>query len=346
MADNEHKKTIEEVMGEYAKTHEGQSLANAPKVSPAEKVPSQAPTTLGEMAENAVANRPTLKEAQEARREEILEEQHSIGQGYMEIPLKDLPSGGVFYPDGTKIFVRAASGADIRHWSMMNETDISQIDEALNYVIERCVTISFPTAYGRASWQDLKEIDRFYLIIAVRDFTFTEGHNELKIVVSETEDVIVKKDNITFIDLPEGIWKYYNQEKRCFTFDSTTPSIGQINIYMPCVGVTQWLKGYLERKTRVQEAYDKDFLTVAPMLIKDYHGLNDKKYGELILQTLSYSVDDWSLISHIRSVLERAVTPKFVYTDEKGVENETPLNFRGGIKSLFLNADLGPKLGF
>ena len=336
------KKTIEDVMAEYAAKEEKNSGAiPSQKTSPANRVQD----TFAEEAKEQANTRMSLAEAQAARREEIKAEQRSLGVGYVEIPIEDLPSGGIFYPQGTRINIRAASGGDIRHWSMMNETELSQIDDALNYIIERCVTISFPPGAGVATWKDLKEIDRFYLIIAVRDFTFTEGHNELKIAINENENVVVKKDNITFIDLNEKILSYYNPDKRCFTFKANTPSVGEINIYMPSVGVTQWLKSYIERKSRAQEAFDRDFITVAPMLIRDYRALTDKSYGELIFQTMSYGVYEWSLISKVKGILERAITPKMTYNDESGAEQETPLNFRGGIKALFTDNTLDEKLG-
>lgn len=336
------KKTIEDVMAEYAAKEEKNGGAiPSQKTSPAKRVQD----TFAEEAQEIANNRVSLAEAQAARREEIKAEQRSIGMGYVEIPVEDLPSGGIFYPQGTRINIRAASGGDIRHWSMMNETELSQIDDALNYIIERCVTISFPANAGVATWKDLKEIDRFYLIIAVRDFTFTEGHNELKIAINENENVVVKKDNISFIDLPEKILEHYNAEKRCFTFKAKTPSVGEINIYMPSVGVTQWLKSYIERKSRAQEAFDRDFITVAPMLIRDYRALTDKSYGDLIFQSMSYGIYEWSLISKVKGILERAITPKMVYNDESGAEQETPLNFRGGIKAIFTDNDLDEVLG-
>lgn len=337
----DHKHSIEEVLGQFTQEQEAQQEMTVSPKSPAAKVKQT--TMQDDFAENArkqVAERVSLQEAHEIRRAEIKSETLSRGQGFMEIPMADLPSGGIFYPDGTRIMVRAASGGDIRHWSMTNENSLSDIDDALNYIIERCVQITFPSESGIGTWKDLKEIDRFYLILCIRDFTFTEGHNELKISVSENQEVVVKKDNISFIDLGDKIMKFYNPQLRCFQFKAKTPSVDYINIYFPSVGVTQWLKSYVERKTQRQESFDKDFLTIAPMLIKDYRLLNDKNYGELIFSSMSWGVYEWSLISKVKQIIERSVTPKMTYIDEEGAEQETPLNFQGGIKSIFtLNLD-------
>ena len=226
---------------------------------------------------------------------------------------------------------------------MTDETDVSAIDDALSYIIERCMKISFPT--GQATWKDLKEIDRFYIILAIRDFTFTEGNNELKIKISENKDIAVHKDDITFIDISDKMMRYYNTEKRCFTFPVKNPQVGSIDIYMPCVGVTQWLKDYMRKKQQRQEQFDQDFITIAPMLIPDYRKLNDSSYASILRDTMNWGPYEWSLVSKVKSILQEAITPKLMYIDESGAEAETPLNFQGGIKAIF-NINLDEEFDF
>src|ERR1035437_9901756 len=99
--------------------------------------------------------------------------------GYQKIPIQDLPTQGLFYPEGTEIFIRAANGGEIRHWSTLDDGDLSSLDDMLNYVIERCVTYKTTGAYS--SWKDIKEVDRFYLILAIREYTFFKGENKLQV---------------------------------------------------------------------------------------------------------------------------------------------------------------------
>ena len=346
MANNDS--NFEETIGKFVKdteqkTDDMSQSASAkeptePQIQPQKKTLQSAFAATAKTAAMNISQS-TLKDAQDTRREEIRQEARAIGMGFMEIPLTDLPSSGIFYPEGTRIHVRSASGGDIRHWSMIDETSILAIDDAINYIIERCVTISIPDRVG--SWKDLVEIDRVYLLLAVRDFTFTDGKNELKIAISETEDVTVKKDNITFIDLPEAIFNYYNKDKRCFSFPSGDGNKQHfVNIYMPTSGISQWIRNYVEKKNALQEKYDEEFIQVAPMLIEDWKKLNDKSYADFIAESMTWSTYDWSIISKLKGTMQKAVTPKLVYMNENGVEKEAPLNFRGGIKSIFtLNLD-------
>ena len=100
--------------------------------------------------------------------------------GYLKIDVASLPTQGMFYPEGTEIRIRAARGEEIKHWSTMNDQDLnqlSQVDDILNYIIERCVSVKLPGIMG-GNWKDLKDVDRFYLLLAVREFTFLDGDNE------------------------------------------------------------------------------------------------------------------------------------------------------------------------
>ena len=63
--------------------------------------------------------------------------------GWIRIKPETLPSQGIFYPATTEITIRAASAAEIRHWSTIDEEDILSMDDALNKIMERCSKIRF-----------------------------------------------------------------------------------------------------------------------------------------------------------------------------------------------------------
>ena len=282
-----------------------------------------------------------LEEAQEAKRKEVLDEIHQNGLGYLPIDVKDLPTKGIFYPEGTRLFIRAATGGEIRHWSQTNETELTEIDDSLNYMLERCLSIRIPGKIG--DWKDLKEIDRFYVILAIRDFSFPDGNNELMIKITETQQTPLKKDNIDFIKFEDKIMKFYDVENRCFTIQNFTSKQGRVinlkkplHIYMPSVGVNNWLKNYMNKKARQQEMFDQDFLKMAPLLLPDYRGLNDDSYKAFIETCDYFGTAEYSIIEQFRRVLTMASNPQFIYTDKEGMEQRAPLNFQGGIKSLFL----------
>ena len=118
--------------------------------------------------------------------------------GWKNIPSENLPSQGLFYEAGTQIAIRAAAVAEIRHWSTIDDNDLLSIDEMLNFIIEKCCRIKVPGKPG--TYKDLKEIDRFYLIFAIRDYTFKNGENKIFVNASDEEGVEEKSAQLQ--DIP------------------------------------------------------------------------------------------------------------------------------------------------
>lgn len=329
------KNNVEDLLGDYVASQEG----NAPKEIKATPMPEFGPIPADEVAEapKKAKKKSAYEELEEARKEkneELQEVQRSTGLGYLPLKVEDLPSRGMFYPEGTKIFIRAASGGEIRHWSMTNEEDLSEIDDALNYMLERCMSMSSPSN-PHMGWKDLKDLDRLYVILAIRDFTFTQGNNELKIKINETREEVVSKDCIEFVNFPKNLLNKYNPEGRCFTFVNKDNG-RKLNIYLPCVGVSSWIKSYVMKKNRKNEGFDRDFVTIAPLLIRDYRNLNDSTYEQFMANCSEFGIWEYSLISKIKEIFNESLDPKFRYKDEDGADLTAPLNFRGGIKGIFL----------
>lgn len=272
-------------------------------------------------------------------RPDDLEDEGPSNLGYLDIDVESLPTSGHFYPIGTTIKIRAARGEEIKHWSTMNDQDISQlsqIDDILNYIIERCVYVKMPDVLG-ASWKDLKDVDRFYLLLAIREFTFPQGENELMVPLSEGKSIPVTKEMIDFIKIPEKIMEYYDPNERCFVFTLKTGR--KFRMHIPSLGVTQWCKNYSAAKQAAREGFDTDFMMYAPMLISDYRNLSQRAYEEMVSESNHWSVAEWSLLSHVRDELIKASSANIKYTDDNGAEVTVPLTFRGGIKALFTVQD-------
>lgn len=282
-----------------------------------------------------------LEEARAQRKEEIQNDIHSKGLGWVELNPQDLPTRGLFYPTDIHIYIRAASFAEIRNWSQFDDTDFRSINNGINEIISRCTSIKLGDNIG--SYKDLKEIDRFYVLLNIRDFTFPNGNNEVNIVVNETTQVPLKKENIDFIKFDDKIMRFYNSEKRCFTFKDFTAKNGQhisldhpLNIFLPSVGVSEWLVQYYQNKQNKREDIDKVWFGQAPLIIPDYRNLNEDTYKKYAEASLSFGAYELALIKQFKKIISDSIVPTFTYIDKEGVEQHAPLNFQGGISSLFL----------
>jgi len=258
--------------------------------------------------------------------------------GWIPLQVADLPTRGLFYPADTTIAIRSATGAEIRHWSTLEETDLSALDDMLNYVIERCATIKSVNDDGvRLSWKDIKEVDRFYLLLAIHELTFPSGENKLQIKVSDTKKVDVKKDMVNYISLDPQLMKYYDEEERCFVLKPRGGKVLKLDI--PSIGVTQWLKNYIIRKQRLQESFDEDYLSFAPFVIRNWRGLSDDVYNKFVEDSNRWDITTISLMVHVKKLFSDTINPVIKFVDEGGAEQIAPLNFQGGIKSIFLISD-------
>ena len=85
-------------------------------------------------------------------------ESPSFDNGWKNLPVNILPSKGMFYPDGTRIAIRAAEVKEIRHFSTIDEDDRIDIEEKLGMVLDSCMRIDFP-GEGVVSFKDLKVED-------------------------------------------------------------------------------------------------------------------------------------------------------------------------------------------
>lgn len=255
--------------------------------------------------------------------------------GWLKIDVKTLPTQGLYYPEGMEISIRAARGEEIKHWSTMNDQDINQlsrVDDILNYMIEKCCNVKNPNFPGNC-WKDLKNVDRFYILLAIKEFTFIDGENELMVPISEDKQIPVVKEMIDFINVPDEIMKFYNIDEKCFIFNIAG---NPMKIHVPSLGVNDWLKKYVAQKINTKEGYDEDFIIYAPMLIKDYRGLSQRAYEEMVAASRLWNVKEWSVLAYVTEKLGGATEPKIKYINEDGGDVEIPLTFRGGIRSLFV----------
>lgn len=260
--------------------------------------------------------------------------------GWKNVPLENLPSQGLFYPDGTEITIRSASVAEIRHWSTIDENDALGIDDMLNFVIERCCRIRMS---GRPSnFKDLKEIDRFYLLFAIRDYTFKNGENRLY-TTYQSEDggeerIEITKDAINYFKPDETLMRFYNSELKRFVFEMKNGEI--FDLHFPSLGVMSFIKNYAKLKTQRGQKFDRAFLRYAPFLLGEWKGLNDLEYDKSLQDSLGWSIQKISLMDKITTMLANSVNPEVVFLNDRGEEATVPLSFRGGIKSVFLIPDI------
>lgn len=268
--------------------------------------------------------------------------------GWKRIPIEQLPSEGRFYPEGTNITVRAAAVGEVRHFSTIDETDLLNVDDMLNFMMEKCVKITFPG--GKiASFKDLKEEDRFYLIFTVRDVTFVNGENKILFTMKcgtnclgsgdYSEQIELKNDNFSYYKIDDKLMEFYSAEERCFVINS--PKAGMIKLYVPSLGVTTFMKTLIRDKTEKGEFIDKAFLKVAPFMFNDWRTVNNATYTRMQQESMSWSPLKIAACVKLTELIRFGVKTNITKECTKcGAEVTAPITFPDGIKSLFIISNI------
>ena len=260
--------------------------------------------------------------------------------GWKNIPMESLPSQGMFYEEGTQVAIRAASVAEIRHWYTIDENYLLGTDDMLNFIIEKCCRMKVPGKTG--TFKNLIELDRFYLIFAIRDYTFKNGENKLMITVTDDDGVDEKieltKDSLNYFNPDERLMNYFNESQRCFTLRMKNGE--EFNLYLPTLGIMNFIKNYIKQKQQASKNFDKAFIKYAPFLFSSWETLNQNSYEKAVQESLTWSLQKISVLDKLVEILSSSINPQVRYMSSSGGERTAPLNFPGGVKSLFLISDI------
>lgn len=277
--------------------------------------------------------------------EEKEEERQKVQEkiGYHMLPVLQLPTRGLFYPEDIDIKIRAAQAEEIRHWSAMDEEDPNSIINHLNDIVASCVRVSSQSSNKFSSHKDLCDEDRFAVMMAIRALTFPKGENELAFDqgcdnCGETTKFTIAKDTVVNDEPHPDIMKYYSEDDREFVVK--TKDYGEIRLKSPKLGVMQRVKDYVNNLRSQRVEPDQTFVKLLPYMVDDWRGLNregiQQKYFE-------YRKFDAHLLSLFLKLTEWAYTGPTQHLrtecESCGEEARAQFRFPGSIKDLFLISD-------
>lgn len=273
-------------------------------------------------------------------------EEPALLPGYHEIYASNFPSKGLFYNDGARFFIRAAAAKEIRHFSTINEEDPFSIDEALNEIVKSCLMIRFPGK--QASFKDLKEEDRIYIIMNIRELTFAKGENQLKIEktcneCNHSNEIEITSRSFEATLPPDTITKYYDYESKLFNVQ--TKSSGNIIITPPSVGVMMEVTKYIRKSQEEGKKIDQSFVKLLPYLLTEWRGLNEQRIKNLEIEFMQWDTTKYNvyntLVEWARVGIKENITTGCL---KCGSEVTAPISFPNGIKSLFVVSDISGEL--
>lgn len=266
--------------------------------------------------------------------------------GYKPIVVENLPSKGLFYPEGTKLSIKPASVEAIRHFSTIDEDDPVTGEDSLNYILETCCKFQLPGKIS--SWKDLLDMDRLYIIYFIRDATFINGENRLKMEIScpscgHVDLKEIDRESLNIFQLDDRLMKYYNEQTRSFKF--TLKNGDEFEFYLPTLGVAKWIGTYIRTKMQNREYYDKAFMRMSMFLIKNWRTLNEATYKNMATDSYDFGHKKLSVVTGIVDIFHASLNANVTHNCSVcDTEVVAPLDFQGGVKSLFLYTDIFDQL--
>lgn len=283
---------------------------------------------------------------------QVQENVNPLDLGWKNLPVNMLPSMGLFYPEGTRIAIRPAEVKEIRQFSTIDEDDMLDIDSKLNFVLDACCKIKFSeNSRELVSYKDLKQEDRFFVIMAIRDLTFVKGENRIIIKANKgcntkgctgMDGIELRTGVLSNYDISEDLIKYYSSTERCFIFPIRR--IGKtIKMSPPSIGVTRAISDFIKESVRKGDIVDDSFIKIAPFYFNDWTKLDYFKIKEaMVTSNDQWTKEEFSAYFELSERIKIGTNLRLrVKCDACGDGEVTaPIYFPSGFRSLFVISDI------
>ena len=185
---------------------------------------------------------------------------------YFNFDIRELPCGQ-FYPAGTLFMVRPAQVREIQAYSMVDDNNFYDIVEKMNDILQACVRVKYND--GRvASYLDIKDQDRLFLVFLIRELTFQEG-NSLKTTTRCTcgieNEIELKKENFIFHEIDEKLKKFYNQSNGSYHFKAINGK--SFELTPPNIGLQKAFTEYIMKENSEKKSPNLSFLKIIPFMM-------------------------------------------------------------------------------
>lgn len=272
---------------------------------------------------------------------------------YHNIPLDCLPSLGRFYPENTRISIRAARVDEIREFSAIDENDIKDVTDKLTYMVSQCVKVYYGNTPG--SYRDLLAADRIVLILKIREITFLDGMSSIKLPVPanacETigckpqDSIIFNSTKLNFTTPAPELEKYYDSVNKCYNV--RTKSFGVITLFPPSIGVTSIVSNWIVERAKEEKKIDAALTEILQYLVGNWRKLNGNSISNTLGELSTWPTEKFTLVYRLIEKINIGI--EFDLKDKCetcGGEITVPITFPDGYKSLFVPtvSDFGDEL--
>lgn len=222
-----------------------------------------------------------------------------------------LPSSGKMYAAGSEIAIRSAKTREIRHWSTIDDGDPISVREKIGFILNAC--LRFYSENRTMSFEDILEIDKYYILFRIHELTFPNQENKMFAVIKCSDPecgsntrVQVTSSNLSGFKYPEELLKWLVPEERCFKIVSER--LGEtLRFNLPTIGATDFLKNKRREDTSFGHQADDAFYKHSPYLLGDWRQMSahPQIFQQMKLASMnSWSIDKFSVVDAVVKKLE------------------------------------------
>jgi len=281
----------------------------------------------------------TIRQSEEESNTAVKSVHKTFDIGWYEVPLESLPTKGMFYPEGSRLLIKPATVAIIRHFSTVDDTNPLELNDAFDYILENLVRFSVPNMHQ--SFKNLKDIDKLSVILHLRDATFKNGESKIVSDIAcscgNVDEKVLHWNDFEFFTFSDELMKYYNPTSKIFQIQFQNDMESDIGLTLPSIGVRSFIQKYVTSKIRQKKSYDKAFANIAPFIMDDWMNINDRYYEQELENSGTWSTNQFAAFIRIIDLIKKSTVSRIKHKCSScGAEVSAPSSFRGGIKSLFI----------
>lgn len=272
------------------------------------------------------------------------EEDIEVSQGWIPIDRELMGIRSQFYPDGWEFFIKPATMNAVKNWTAIDESKPDQVNRVFDEIIRQCVKID-THSLSSAGWGQVNSWDRFWFILKVREYSFSNTDNKIEFEDDCAECNQTIKYNLTADALhyvfpdEDLINNYWNGRE--WVIDPTEYDVDHepITLYTPKLGKDSAIIEWATAKARAGQKIDEPFIEFLIWLLdnpsKDIQML-DRQIKKIYKE---YKMWDVEMFSFMKDVIKNiTINPSEKLTTRCphcGQETVSGVQFPNGIQSLF-----------
>lgn len=242
--------------------------------------------------------------------------------GWHSIEKKDISFQGRLYPESWEFQIRPATVKEVRHWSGMDQTNVFNVLDTLNQLIDSNVRILEKTENGGKriiNSNQIYEHDRFTFILFVHTYTGNSKKMKAKHRCQHCDhpnEIEINPFTLSPEPLSEFAEKYVDSKKGGFTVK--TKNFGDIHFKPTSIQEANKLKNYMAECHRENLPYEHIFSHIFKFLITDnresikdlyqkYLGLDKQKFD--LYNYINNQIGMVKPIEHVEGACEKCQEP-------------------------------------